>query len=89
MFWNLRAEMARKAVFFGDLAKALNIRNATVSDKINGKSRFYIDEAITIRDEFFPDHSIEYLFSDSEDETTKHGEVNQNGSQEYARPINC
>lgn len=91
MFRNLRAEMARQDVAFGDLAKTLKVRNATVSDKVNGKSRFYIDEAISIRDEFFPNLSIEYLFGDAEDEMTKFWdkERSNHGSQGYASSTDC
>lgn len=62
MYKNLRAEMARNKLTVGDLAKALNVRRATVSDKINGKRRFYYEECLKIKKTFFPNLSIEYLF---------------------------
>lgn len=62
MLRNLRAEMARQGVTVGDVAEALGVRNATVSDKLNGRYRFYFDEAFKIKCRFFPDHSLEYLF---------------------------
>lgn len=62
LYKNLRAEMARNRLTVGDLAKALNVRRATVSDKINGKRRFYYEECLKIKKTFFPNLSIEYLF---------------------------
>lgn len=69
MFKNLRAEMARHNVTIGDIAKALDVRYATVSDKLNGKYRFYYDEALSIKEIFFKDKSIEYLFCNDELQT--------------------
>lgn len=66
MYSNLRAEMARKGIKVKDLAELLGVRRTTVSDKINGKYRFYYDEAKKIKETFFPDLDLEYLF-DSDD----------------------
>lgn len=62
MYRNLLAEMARRGISKKDLALFLEMRYPTVVDKTNGKSRFYLDEAFKIRDRFFPDCKIEYLF---------------------------
>jgi DNA-binding XRE family transcriptional regulator len=64
MYRNLLAEMARRGVSKKDLAEFLNMRYPTIVDKTNGKSRFFLDEAFKIKDEFFPDCDIEYLFQD-------------------------
>lgn len=63
---NLRAEMARSSVTAAQIAELLRLRRATVSDKINGRSRFFCDEAILIRNTFFSECSIEYLFEQQE-----------------------
>ncbi|TDQ39193.1 helix-turn-helix domain-containing protein [Aureibacillus halotolerans] len=63
MHKNLRAEMARNGVTMENVSKLLGVRLATVSDKVNGKYRFYYDEAHTIKHHFFPECSIEYLFA--------------------------
>lgn len=65
MFPNLRAEMARcsPTLKIKDIAKALNISEKSVSNKMNGKSKFTLEEAAQIRDAFFPDIGIEFLFS--------------------------
>lgn len=63
MFPNLEAEMARKKIKKGDLQRVLEIRYATVVDKTNGKSKFTLEEAFKIKRSFFPEYSIDYLFS--------------------------
>lgn len=60
---NLKAEMAREGVKQIDIAKLLDVREATISEKINGKSTFDIDEAIIIKQTYFPKLPLEYLFS--------------------------
>ena len=60
---NLKAELARCGVKQIDLAKLLNVREGTISDKINGKSTFDIEEAFKIKKTFFPEFSLDYLFS--------------------------
>lgn len=63
---NLRAEMARNGVTIKEIAELLGVRFATVSDKMNGRSRFFCDEAIKIKRKFFPNLPIEYLFDDEQ-----------------------
>ncbi len=53
MYPNLRAEMARKRIMITQISSHLKLRHATVSDKINGKFRFYYDEAFEIKKTFF------------------------------------
>lgn len=60
---NLKAEMARHGVKQIDIANLLEQREATISDKMNGKSVFDIDEAFKIKLAFFPNMSLDYLFS--------------------------
>ncbi|MBP1999717.1 transcriptional regulator with XRE-family HTH domain [Paenibacillus shirakamiensis] len=69
MYKNLRAEMAKSNVTIGEIAEFLGVRYATVSDKMNGKSRFYYDEASKIKHCYFSDCSLEYLFQ-SENQNT-------------------
>ncbi|MBC8581495.1 helix-turn-helix domain-containing protein [Zhenhengia yiwuensis] len=63
MFRNLKAEMGRNSIRAKDIAKALNVREATISFKMNGKSDFTFNEAKQIKEIFFPDLDIEYLFA--------------------------
>ena len=44
------------------ISSHLKLRHATVSDKINGKFRFYYDEAFEIK-KTFSEHSLEYLLN--------------------------
>lgn len=46
-----------------DIADLLEVRYQTVADKINGISDFKFGEALLIKNEFFPEYEIEYLFS--------------------------
>lgn len=62
-FPNLEAEMARLGIQRKDLAEKLDVRQATISDKLNGKFSFTLDEALQVKEEFFPNLPLEYLFS--------------------------
>jgi len=62
MYKNLEAEMVRKGITRKDLAALLKVRYATISLKLNGKSKLYYDEALKIKEAFFPEYDVEYLF---------------------------
>lgn len=63
MFPNLDAEMARRGIRRVDIANEFyKGRTATVSDKLNGKTPLQILEAIKIRNKYFPDLELGYLF---------------------------
>lgn len=62
MLSNLKAEMARSSVSVGDVAMAVGKSHRTISDRIRGKVTFPIDEAIAVRNMFFPGMDLEYLF---------------------------
>jgi len=68
--------MAREGIVIRQIAELLNVRFATVSDKLNGRSRFFCDEAIKIKRAFFPNQSVEYLFDQDEEE----GEASEEAS---------
>jgi hypothetical protein len=63
--------MARKGITMVDIANFLNLRYATVNDKVNGKYRFYYDEALKIKQRFFPNQSLEYLFEKDNEQSEK------------------
>lgn len=65
VYRNLKAEMARSGITMVDIAEYLDVRYATVNDKVNGKYRFYYDEAYAIKKKFFDDMPMEYLFEKS------------------------
>lgn len=60
---NLIAEMARADITNGDIASYLGVHANTISNKINGKSKFSIEEAFKIKARFFPEIDLIYLFS--------------------------
>lgn len=66
MYKNLVKEMETHGVTQKDIAELLGRRPATISDKTRDKYPYHVKEAILIRDHFFPDLSIDYLFERSE-----------------------
>lgn len=62
MYKNLEDEMIKHNITQKQISKLLNVRAATVSDKINGKFPFKLNEAFKIQTKFFPELTIEYLF---------------------------
>lgn len=63
MFPNLRAEMARKNINGKHLASVLNISHDSVGNKMNGRTEFTRLEMFRIKQELFPNLSIDYLFA--------------------------
>ena len=63
MLYNLKIEMIKSGVEINDIAKAAGQHRNTVADKISGKRSFSINEAKIIKDTFFQNQTIEYLFS--------------------------
>lgn len=62
MYRNLLAEMARHNVTRKDIAEALGVRYATIVEKINNKYDFTYSEALAIKNIFFKNYNLEYLF---------------------------
>lgn len=62
MYNNLKFEMKKRKVSNRDLMKALKISYQSISNKICGRTSFKIEEAIEIRNLFFPFMALEYLF---------------------------
>lgn len=67
MFSNLRAEMAKRNIKGKDLAALLNVRSATIYDKMNGHYDFTYKETLAIKNHFFPEYELEYLFNQEEE----------------------
>lgn len=59
---NLEAEMKRSGVTRTDIAKCIKCSYRTVHSRLNGESQWIYDECVTIRDTFFPDMTLGYLF---------------------------
>lgn len=64
MYPNLLIEMKKKKITFCQIAELLQCQLATVSDKAQGKSvnGFYFEEAERIKNVFFREFDIEWLF---------------------------
>lgn len=71
MYRNLEAEMVRNGIYRKDLAKLLNVRYATVVQKLNGRYKFNLDEAFNIKNTYFPNFDIEYLFKADENQNLR------------------
>lgn len=65
MYPNLKAEMARHSVTAEDIAKATGRSVVWVRDRLQGSAALPIEVAKEIRDNFFMNLSLDYLFSTS------------------------
>lgn len=59
---NFVGEVAKRGIKKTAIAQTANMCTKTLREKIVGKSEFSIGEATVIRDTFFPDQTLEYLF---------------------------
>ena len=59
---NLVKEMAIAKVTNEMLATRLNVHRNTIANKLSGKGKFSIEEAMIIQKDYFPNIGIEYLF---------------------------
>lgn len=64
MFPNLRAEMARFDIKKKDVAQLLDVTPKTISVKMSNKGEFTRAEMCKIKNQFFSEFSLDYLFSD-------------------------
>ena len=65
---NLLAEMSRYGVKNKDLSTLLSVTERTITNKLSGETEFTVQEALSIRDAFFPGLRISYLFADCPDQ---------------------
>ena len=63
MYPNLEAELARKKLSNSECAKACSISDKSFSNKRCGKTDFTLTEIKILRKVFFPNCTLEYLFS--------------------------
>ena len=59
----LVGEIAKRGVKKATLAKTIGVSDRTLRNKLAGETAFSLPEAATIRNTFFPDMEMEYLFS--------------------------
>ena len=66
MLRNLEAEITRKKLSREEIASGIGISTRSLYDKLNGKSKFNVEEAFTLQRIFFPDKDIDYLFEQTD-----------------------
>lgn len=62
IFYNLRNEMMRRGITQKDIAELLGITKQAVNYKIHGVNEFKLSEIDLIKDNYFNDLNVEYLF---------------------------
>lgn len=73
---NLEAEMKRKGISRSDIADTINVSYRTIHAKFNGESEWSYADCVKVRNKYFPDMSLEYLFQiDNADRTDKEEKV--------------
>lgn len=70
MYSNLIIVMKKKNITISQIAELLHCRVATISDKIKGKREcgFYYEEAERIKNVFFKEYEMSYLFKRDNEE---------------------
>lgn len=66
MYKRLRAEMFAKHLTYQQVATEIGISKFTLSKKMAGRTEFCRDEMFAIQSKFFPNLTLEYLFSTEE-----------------------
>ncbi len=59
---NLEAEMKRKKISRHDIARLLGLSYRTIHSRFNGESQWGYSECVKVRDTYFPDLNLSYLF---------------------------
>ncbi len=62
MFKNLQKEMKEQHISNRDIARAIGKDERSISNKLSGRTDFTRIEMFAIRDTFFPEMTLEYLF---------------------------
>ena len=63
---NLEAEMKRKGISRMDIANLLDVSYSTIHSRFNGNSEWLYNECVLIRDTYFSDLELDYLFKTEE-----------------------
>lgn len=70
---NLEAEMKRKGISRRDIAYTLNVSYRTAHSKFNGESEWSYTDCVKVRDKYFPDMTLEYLFQIADSDSGEEG----------------
>ena len=60
---NLEAEMKRNKISRSDIANLLGLSYRTIHSRFNDETEWGYSECIKVRDTYFPDMSLDYLFA--------------------------
>lgn len=63
MYGNLYKELKQRKITQTEISKFLGLTNQAVCEKVNGGSDFKSTEMFAIKDKYFPDLTLEYLFA--------------------------
>lgn len=64
MYSNLRAEMARQRVTIQGIASVIGVGRDSASQKLSGKTPITLADAFKIKEAYFPDSDVRYLFAE-------------------------
>lgn len=64
-YGNLRAEMARENVTITAIAQVIGVSRDTAGKKLAQKAPIQLNEAFAIKNEFFPEKDVGYLFAEA------------------------
>ena len=70
---NLEAEMKRKKISRSDIASLMGLSYRTIHSRFNGESEWGYSECVKVRDTYFPDKTLDYLFATEEDPAEQEG----------------
>lgn len=70
---NLEAEMKKKKISRSDIASLLGLSYRTIHSRFNGESEWGYSECVKVRDTYFPDKTLDYLFATEEDPAEQEG----------------
>lgn len=74
-YQNLKAELKRFSVSYGQVAEVLCMSTNNLSMKVNERIPMTVEEAKKIRDEFCPDADLDYLLTSDGDSASKREQV--------------
>lgn len=67
VFPNLRAEFGRQALTVSGVAESIGTTRGRLSRALSGETVLSLELAFKLRDKFFPDKRLEYLFQKAEE----------------------
>lgn len=65
---NLEKEMKDKKISRREIASLLGLSYRTIHSRFNGESEWAYSECVKVRDTYFPDMELSYLFATEEQE---------------------